>query len=188
MSRDLFGRVVPGLLLLLSVAVSVSSFEDVTSALERATTWMWLLAFGAGWLTSFGLLEIGRRFNLALLSPDSLTDEQYWTAEERFRSGASRRQHAEYDRLVAIRDAMATASVSLFLSAGALGVDFVVDVHLHESPWAEIRNGATALVVLLGVGVALQLMHRAYVRRTWRYLSYATEDRGHRAASASSLP
>ncbi len=175
--RDLFARAVPGLLLLLSVAVSVTSFNDVALALERATTWMWLLAFGAGWLTSFGLLEIGRRFNLALLSPESLTDEQYWVAEERFRAAASRRQHAEYDRLVVIREAMAAASVAVFLSAGTLGVDFVVDVHLHESPWAEIRNGATALVVLIGVGVALQAVHRVYVRRAWRYMSYVAPDR-----------
>jgi hypothetical protein len=175
--RDLVGRAVPGLLVLLAVAVSVTSFGEVAVALERATLWMWFLAFGAGWLTAFALLEIGRRFNLALLSPDSITDEQYWAAEERFRACASRRQHAEYERLVTIRDAMAVASVSLFLSLGALGVDFVVDVHLHESPWEEIRNGATALALLVAVGVALQLVHRGYVRRAWRYLSYAGDDR-----------
>jgi hypothetical protein len=187
--RDLFTRVVPGLLLLLSVAVSVTSFGEVGLALERATTWMWLIAFGAGWLTGFGLLEIGRRFNLALLSPEAVTDEQCWTTEERFRSTASRRQHAEYERLVTVRDGMAIASVSLFLSMVVLGVDFVVDVHMHESPWSEIRNGATALVVLVGVGVALQLVHRAYVRRTWRYLSYAGDDRRQgRGPAAPPLP
>jgi len=176
--RDLFARSVPGVLLLLSLAVSISSFSDVALALERATAWMWLIAFGAGWLTALGLLELGRRFNLALLSPEAITDEQYWAAEERFRATASRRQRAEYDRLVTIRDAMAVVSVSLFLSLLALGVDFVVDVHLHESPWAEIRNGATALTVLVGVGIAFQLTHRLYVRRAWRYLSYGGNDRG----------
>ncbi len=187
--RDLFARAVPGLGVLLSLAVSVSSFGEVGLALERATLWMWLLAFGAGWLTSFALLEIGRRFNLALLSPDAITDEQYWAAEERFRTTASRRQHAEYERLVTIRDAMAVASVSLFLSIVALGVDFVVDVHLHESPWAEIRNGATALVMLVGIGVALQLVHRGYMARTWRYLSYAGDDRQQgRGSSAPPMP
>jgi hypothetical protein len=170
---DLFARSVPGLLLLLALAVSISSFADVALALERATVWMWVVAIGAGWLTAFALLEIGRRFNLALLSPEAITEEQYWAAEERFRSTASRRQHAEYDRIVTIRDAMAAASVSLFLSLLALGVDFIVDVHLHASPWAEIRNLATALIVLAGIGIALQLTHRVYVRRAWRYLSYA---------------
>lgn len=174
--RDLFARTVPGLVVLLALAVSVTSFDEVGMALERATVWMWVIAFGGGWLAAFAILEIGRRFNLALLSPDAITDEQYWTTEERFRSSASRRQHVEYERLVTIRDAMATASVALFLSLIALGVDFVVDVHLHESPWAEIRNGATALVLLVGVGAGLQLAHRVYVRRTWRYLSFAADD------------
>ncbi len=176
--RDLFGRSVPGLVMLLSLAVSISSFSDVALALERATVWMWIVALGAGWLTAFALLEIGRRFNLALVSPEAIADEQYWAAEERFRSIASRRQHAEYDRLVTTRDAMAAASVSLFLSLLTLGVDFIVDVHLHESPWSEIKNVATALTVLAGIGVALQLTHRLYVRRAWRYLSYAGTDHG----------
>jgi hypothetical protein len=171
--RDLFGRSVPGLLLLLALAVSISSFGDIALALERATFWMWLVAAGAGWLTGFGLLEIGRRFNLALLSPEAITDEQHWAAEERFRSTASRRQHAEYDRLVTIRDAMAVSSVSLFLTLLVLGVDFIVSAHLQDSPWAEIRNLATAVVVLAGIAVALQLAHRVYVKRAWRYLTYA---------------
>ncbi len=171
--RDLFGRAVPGLLLLMALAVSISSFADVALALEGATFWMWITGIGAGWLTALALLELGRRFNLALLSPEAITEEQYWAAEERFRSVASRRQHAEYDRIVTIRDAAAAASVSLFLSLLALGVDFIVDVHLHESPWSEIRNLATALIVLAGIGVALQLSHRVYMRRAWRYLSDA---------------
>lgn len=185
--RDLFGRAVPGLLLLIAIAVSVSSFGDAALALERATAWMWLIALGAGWLSAFGQLEIGRRFNLALLAPDAITDEQYWAAEERFRSSASRRQRAEYERLITIRDAMATVSVSLFMSLGVLGADFVIDVHLHESPWAEIRNGATALVVLIGLGVSLQLVHRLYVRRAWRYLSYAGDDRAQARPPSMSL-
>ncbi len=186
--RDVFGRAVPGFVPLIALGVSVSSFGDVALALERATVWMWLLALGAGWLISFALLEIGRRFNLALLSPDAVSDEQYWAVEERFRSAASRRQRAEYERLVTIRDAMATASVSLLLSLGTLAVDFVVDVHLHESPWAEIRNGATALAVLIAFGVALQLVHRLYARRAWRFLSYTRDDRAEgRPSSPASL-
>ena len=171
--RDLFGRSVPGLLLLLALAVSISSFGDVALALERATFWMWIIGLGAGWLTAFALLEVGRRFNLALLSPEAITDEQYWAAEERFRSTASRRQHADYDRLVTIRDAMAVSSVSLFLTLLVLGIDFLVNAHLQESPWAEIRNLATAVIVLTGTAIALQLTHRVYVRRAWRYLAYA---------------
>ncbi len=181
--RDLFARAVPGLLPLLALAVSVSSFGDVGLAAERASVWMWLLALGGGWLTSFALLEIGRRFNLALLSPETVSDEQYWASEERFRVAASRRQRAEYERLVTIRDATAAVSVGLFLALVTLGVDFVVDVHLHESPLAEIRNGATALVILVGLGVALQLVHRLYARRTWRYRAFGSDDHGHSPAS-----
>ena len=132
----------------------------------------------AGWLTAFALLEIGRRFNLALLSPESITEDQYGAAQERFRSAASRRQRAEYERLVTVRDGMATASVSLCLSLLVVGVDFIVDMHLRDSPWSDIRNGASAVVVLAGIGIALQLAHRAYVRRAWRYLSHERTDRG----------
>lgn len=176
--RDLFARSVPGLLLLLSIAVSITSFSEVMAALERGTVWMWLVAYGAGWSTAFAVLAIGRRFNLVLLSPDATTtDEQYWAAEERFRSNASRRQRAVYERLVTIRDATACSSVSLFLSIAILAVDFVVDVHLHESPWSEIQNGATALAVLVAAGVALQLTHREYVKRAWRFMAFSREDR-----------
>lgn len=176
--RDLVARAIAGVLFLLSLAVSITSFADVIAAIERASAWMWLVALGGGWLAAFGVLEIGRRFNLALLSPDTITDEQYWAAEERFRATASRRQHAEYERVVTIRDGSAIASVSLFLSLGVLAVDFVLDVHLHESPWSEIRNGATALVALVAIGVALQLAHRQHVRKAWRYLTYLREDDG----------
>jgi hypothetical protein len=174
--RDFFGRVVPGMIVLLAIAVSVSSFTDVMMALERGTVWMWLIAYGAGWLTAFAVLAIGRRFNLVLLSPDAtLTDEQYWAAEEHFRSKASRRQHAEYDRLVTLRDATAAASVSLLLALAVLAVDFLVDVHVHESPWAEIKNVATAVGVLIVAVVALQLTHREYLKRAWRFLAYSRE-------------
>ncbi len=177
--RDLFARSIPGLLLLLALAVSVTSFNDVALALERGTLWMWVVAYGAGWLMAFAVLAIGSRFNLVLLVPDATTTlEQYWTAEERFRANASRRQHAEYERLLTVREATAAASVSLFLSIAILAVDFVVDVHLHESPWSEIRNGATAIVVLVAAGVALQLTHREYVKRAWRFLAYSRGDAG----------
>ncbi len=178
--RDVFARAVAGLLFLLSLAVSITSFVDVIAAIERASALMWLVALGGGWLAAFGILEIGRRFNLALLSPDTVTDDQYWAAEERFRSAASRRQRAEYERVVTVRDATAATSVSLFLSLGVLAVDFVVDVHLHESPWAEIRNGATALVALVAIGIALQLAHRQYVRKAWRFLAGARDEPGSR--------
>jgi hypothetical protein len=180
--RDLFARSVPGLILLLALAVSITSFSDVMLALERGSFWMWVVAYGAGWLMAFAVLAIGRRFNLVLLSPEATTtDEQYWAAEERFRANASRRQRAEYERLVTLRDAAACASVSLFLSIGILAVDFVVDVHLHESPWSEIKNGATALAVLIAAGVALQLTHRDYVKRVWRFLAYSRQDRHDRS-------
>ncbi len=174
--RDLFGRTVPGMLVLIAIAVSVTSFEEVVSALERASGWMWLLGFGAGWLTALALGALGRRFNLVLISPHPITDEQCWTAEEAFRSCASRRQRAAYDRLLTVRDATGTASVSLFLALGVLALDFVVDVHLHENPWSEIRNGAVATAVIVGLGVALQLAHREYVKRTWHYLESVTDD------------
>ncbi len=174
--RDLFTRAVPGLVVLLAIATSVASFGEVSQALERATVWMWLLAFGGGWLTGFALLELGRRFNLALLAPEAITEEQYWTAEERFGSSASRRQHAHYERLVTIRDGMAAGSVALFVSLLVHGVDFVVDVNTHDSPWSEVRNGATASAVLVAIGIALQLVHRVYARRAWLYLSSAGTD------------
>lgn len=173
--RDLFGRIVPGLLLLLALAVSVTSFTEVGLALERATAWMWLLAFGAGWLAAFALLALGRRFSLVQFSPDTITEAQYWAAEERFRSTASRRQRAEYERLITIRDATGAASVSLFLALLVLAVDFVVDVHLHESPWSEIRNDATAGTTLVALGMALQLVHREHMRRAWTFLSNAPD-------------
>ncbi|MGE5361029.1 MAG: hypothetical protein ACM3NQ_18580 [Bacteroidales bacterium] len=175
MIRDLFGRVVPGLVLLLALAASVTSFTDVVLALERATIWMWLLAFGAGWLSAFALLALGRRFSLVHYSPGTITEAQYWAAEERFRSSASRRQRAEYERLVTIRDATGAVSVSLFLSLLVLAIDFVVDVHLHESPWSKIRNGATAGTTLVALGVALQLVHREHMRRVWMYLANAPD-------------
>ncbi len=168
--RDLFGRAVPGMFVLIAIAVSVTSFVEVTSALERATAWMWLLGLGAGWLTAFALAAIGRRFNLVLVSPHPVTDEQCWMAEEAFRARVSRRQRAAYDRLLTVRDATGAASVSLFLGLGVLALDFVVDVHLHESPWSEIRNGAVATAVIVALGVALQLAHREYVKRAWHYL------------------
>ncbi len=171
--RDLFARVVPGMLILLAIAVSVTSFDEVTAALERASIWMWLLGFGAGWLTAFALVALGRRFNLVLVSPDPITDEQGWIAEERFRARASRRQRATYDRRVTAREATGTVSVSLFLAFGVLALDFVVDVHLHESPWNEVRNGAVASVVVVALGLAMQLAHREYVRRAWHYLESA---------------
>ena len=187
LTRDLFARSVPGLVLLLSIAVSVTSFSQVMLALERGTLWMWLIAYGTGWLMAFAVLAIGRRFNLVLLSTDATTtDEQYWATEERFRSNASRRQRAEYERLVTIRDAAACSSVSLFLSIAILAVDFVVDVHLHESPWSEIRNGAAAVTVVFVAGVALQLTHREYVKRAWRFLALSREDRRGSGATGGS--
>jgi hypothetical protein len=169
--RDLFGRVVPGLLLLFALAVTLTSFLDVTAALERATWWMWPLAYGAGWLTTLALLELGRRCSLVVLAPDPVTDAQYWAAEERFRGGASRRQRAEYERLVTMREAAAAISVSLFMSLLILGADFVIDVHLHDRPWDEVRNAATAVATFVILGFALQLAHHFFVRRAWACLS-----------------
>ncbi len=173
---DLGGRVASGLLVLAALGVSVTSFDRAGEMLVRMNAWLWLSAFALAWLTSVALISLGRRFNLVHMTPDSLTDEQHSAAEEEFQTLATEAQQYAYEKLTAIRDAAAAGSVAIFLSLAILAVDFVVDVHMHESPWSEIQNGATAVVVCIALGVSLQLAHREYVRRACRYLSAVLDE------------
>jgi hypothetical protein len=185
--RDLFARAMPGVMVLAALATSVTSLDETSTYLKEMPGWMWLAAFGVGWLLSFALLAIGRRFNLVVDAGDSMTADQHWAAEERFRASASGRQLGEYQRLVTAREATAAGSVSMLLALGIAGVDFIVDVHLHENPWSEIRNGAVAILVLIGLAAALQLTHREYARRARSYLDYRG-DRSEEATDPSLLP
>ncbi len=60
--RDFFGKIVPGLILLLAIAsliTSTTNFEIIFEHLERFSSWMWVMILGGAWVIGFAIQSFG---------------------------------------------------------------------------------------------------------------------------------
>src|SRR4030042_2781472 len=57
--RDFFGKIIPGFLLILSIAVSLTSSKETDKYLEAMSGWMWLMTGGVSWIGGFLVQSFG---------------------------------------------------------------------------------------------------------------------------------
>ena len=164
--RDLFGKAAPGMVILLTIAISLTSFGAVFSKAERANFGIWMLAVALAWLTGLVAQAVGELLWLRYFPKDVDLDTWQETLNS-FHAKRTSIQEREFERLTVITEASGNGSVALFLAA--LVVRLTTRPNTGELITSVVVISAAATALLM-VAVPLVLMHQEMVRRRYKYL------------------
>ena len=72
--RDLFGKTIPGLMLLFFAGTVSADAESALNFFSKLTFFSWLVVIGVGWITGFAIQSAGEWFKLILYYPKNISD------------------------------------------------------------------------------------------------------------------
>src|SRR3974390_2048580 len=67
--RDLFGKIVPGLIVLAFISALLSDKHELKEAILNLPSAAWIAIVGAGWLAGFAIQSLGEQLGLVLYYP-----------------------------------------------------------------------------------------------------------------------
>jgi hypothetical protein len=178
--RDFFGKVIPGLVLLLATAVAVSAPYPVASYVQSMGLISAIAILGLSWLAGFTAQSVGEAVGLIRYYPrrnelgKTLTDrDAYKIRIESDRLAPDQRHQLE--RLVVIKEATGNGHVALLLAALILIADGLLEVvraqaDLSEWLWSEFLRAGPVFVFVVVAVVSLARMHWIHVQREWDWM------------------
>ena len=158
--RDLFGKAAPGMIILLTIAVSLTSFETVLSNAGSASFGVWMVVVALAWITGLSAQGVGELAWVGYF-PKNVSLDTYQQKLISFRKAATPKQERDFERHTVIAEATGNGSVALLVAAAVLLVARSPDIVSKESILV------VALVVAMG---ALIRMHREVLKRRYNYL------------------
>jgi len=179
--RDVFGKMVPGAVLLLAVSFSIAEGNGSAPLWHESSVVGWALFLGIAWILGFALQASGEWLGLLRNEPKNLTRQAFYEQLIEFHrlTRDDRSEAMQGERLLVIKEAcgngaMALAAAEMLWIARALGAG------------AEIASRATGLIVgisLAGGVVALWWMHHEHVKRHNDYVMMYLKSQGHPASA-----
>jgi hypothetical protein len=148
LGRDLFGKAMPGLLLLSTCASALTSPAAVMGFLGSLQWPGWLALLGQAWLAGFALQHLGRALRLIRYYPDP-----EWFLRSRMPVLVSRLPDSaqrEIERAVVLKESCGNAYVSILLSATVAACDIAIshtDWLSREWPIVTMLSVITIIIV-----------------------------------------
>jgi len=171
--RDIFGKVVPGMLVIVSLFVVGTDLSTVVTKALELPWWLWGIAIGPAWLFGFAVQSLGEMLWFLRYFPAPAANEK---EEEHFKkmyrelrefwSKGSPRDQRHLERFVVIKEACGIGACGLGLSLVLLGANDVIRV-LHDQAPVDPHRVLIA-IALAGCVVSLGRMHRCHIfRQKW---------------------
>lgn len=167
---DLFGKIVPGSLLLISMGASMFSWGDVRQFANSMSWWLWLIFFGMSWILAFAAQSFGEAIGLLKDLPDGYTREQWYQKLKEFEAKASDREKQQAERALVIKEACGNTSVLIALCLLVWGCRSLLQLDISKLTYWFWFVAVPPLVVAAGATVFLVLMHRKQVERHRKYV------------------
>ena len=163
---DVFGKIIPGFIVLYS---AVMSFWSPCPALERVDqlgSWGWPVVFGLSWVLGLGLQSIGQWVRLAHEFPDL---GAWYEQRARFERVARETEVQQVSRLLVIREASGNGCTALVASLLILvsSNPWQVPSWFQEDPWTH----TVLIIVAIAIAWHLYRMAREHTRRSEEYVS-----------------
>lgn len=170
--RDIFGKIVPGSVVLLAVYVSFflpkDSLKEALDNLQSIPFWIWLFFLGFAWVTAFAVQAIGETTGLIRYHREQ-SNEEFYAKRHKFNSHATEVERQELERLIVIKEACGNGYLAVSIAILTLLVDKLVDEGLEQ--FCQVLKGSPhtiALMVLL-TGFLCR-MHFIHVTRQGVYM------------------
>jgi hypothetical protein len=177
--RDVFGKIVPGSIIIFAVGASLSSISDAANYLNSMPFWFWLFFLGASWITAFSVQAFAEKTRMIrYYSKHFAADRDFYIRRNRFDNHASvgpiERQQLE--RLVVIKEACGNSYVSVIIAALILILNGLVDGVTFAQYCEEFKKSwHLVLLIILGI-IFLAVMHFIHVGRQDTYMNTILED------------
>jgi hypothetical protein len=173
--RDLFGKVVPGSILLLACAPLLGltgSLSEALKSLQEMTIWGWLLLYGFAWITGFAIQSFGespllitKRGSLIRLFPRDIKEKDFYKKLDAFRENATGHQLQQLERFAVIKEACGNSYVAVLISTFLWFVHWL-PVHRGDL-WSDKSKFIAAGIFLI---LYLRQMHFRHVERQHMYM------------------
>jgi len=199
--RDLFGKIIPGLIIFFPITWIVFSPSDFQFAYGELFTniWIWILLIGIFWITGFAiqgfgdmvsvkLKKRGKKFFLLRYYPLNVTRDEFYKVHIDFNKKANSSESKVVERLIVIKESCGNGHIALSFSLiilliysfSIIIVDLLNTVNKINSVFSVfIREnfllfiGLTILIIILIK--SLKYMHKEHIDRQWHYMKKVIE-------------
>lgn len=188
--RDLFAKIVPGMMLLSAMAMSLTSSSSVLTYVASVSFWFWIAIFSAAWIIAFAVQALAEKYDLIRYYPKGLEQIQIYDMLIQFYKISSVLEKQQIERLVVIKEACGNGYMALSISLLLLVVDGILDTYNVGTPliqwiFSELFRVGHVFIVLLGAIYFLRKMHFIHVDRQHDYMVRVLRQYEHGATSGS---
>lgn len=173
--RDVFGKIVPGIIVILTIAVSLSSLSVVIDFLKGAGFALWTLLIGAAWVVAFSVQSFGEFCGLIRYHRKEIQLKEYYKLRHQFNSLADDRERMQLERIIVIKEACGNGYAALALSLLILFADIWVESPSIQVVVNSVSGTYHVLVFCVGIILFLGRMHFVHIDRTETYMNAIIE-------------
>jgi len=170
--RDFFAKIIPGALVILSVAYAFYSYDEVSYYFRNISFWIWVPLIGASWVTAFSIQWFGEFSGLIKYynkgKYKNLGD--YYADLVRFGRAAKEHELQRLERIVVIKEACGNGYLSLLFIYILIFFDYFVDGGSIFTAWSFFCNAWHVLVALAALTFFLAKMHFVHIYRFKSYM------------------
>ena len=172
--RDLFGKVIPGLIILSALLISMTSINFVFENALKMSFGLWIVIIGLSWIIAFSMQGLGIKIRLFKYFIDD-NDRNWHNKERKFFQYALDHDKQQYERFTVIKEASGTASVSIFFSL-AMHVLFI-SVKCKMTLCIYDLIYLLLLIIVFIIAYFLNRMHVYHCRKQCNYLDDFLDER-----------
>lgn len=189
--RDLFGKIVPGMMLLSAMVVSLTSSSSILIYIASVSFWFWSVIFSVSWILAFAVQALAEKYGYIRYYPEEMDKIQSYDMNIQFNKISSKLDRQQVERLIVIKEACGNGYTSLSISLLLLVADGILDIYSSGTPFmqwifGELFSKGLVLIVLLGVIYFLREMHFIQVDQEYKYKDRVLKQNGTATASGNS--
>lgn len=179
--RDFLAKIVPGLILLASIAISLApSISFIITYVVSMSFWCWIAIFGMAWIASFAVQSFAEKYGFIRYYPEELDETRYYNEQITFSEISSILEKQIVERFKVIKEACGNSYVTLSIALILLAMDRILDtlssgVPLLPRIYSDLLNIGDVSIILLGTIYFLHKMHFIHVNREYNYMIQVIE-------------
>src|SRR3989338_2411328 len=111
--RDVFGKILPGMVVIFSILASFYSVTQIKTLLLEMNFWLWLILLGAAWISAFAVQSLGEFLKVIRYHNKNTHKEFYKERYEFNKCVNSSEERLQLERLVVIKEACGNGYLAL---------------------------------------------------------------------------
>ncbi len=177
--RDVFGKIGPGFIVLITLVVALepptSPYKDAYDFFAGLPTGGWVAVLATAWIIGFAVQSIGEiplcGRHLIRYFPKDVEEKDWRKMTATFRSRSDHGRHKlGYERLVVIKEACGNTYVALSLATALFTADYLLEKNNKIQPLDDLVQGLPVYVLDALIILSLARMHFAHVERQHNFL------------------